>query len=58
MLQELRSRQFLSITQFDYFGYILHDINDLHLFVKLETVLRVIAETDSFANIHRTAVGL
>ena len=57
MLQELRSRQLLSIPQFDHFGYILHDINHLHLFVELETVLRVIAETDSFAHIHRSAVG-
>ena len=57
MLQELRSRQLLSIPQFDHFGYILHDINHLHLFVKLETVLRVVAETDSFAHIHHSAVG-
>ena len=58
MLQELGSGEFLSVAQFDDFGNVLNDVNHFHLFVKLEPVLRVIAETDCFADIHRSAIGL
>ena len=58
MLQELRSSQFLSITQFDYLGNVLNDVNHFHLFVKLKPVLRVIAEADRFADVHCAAIGL
>ena len=32
--------------QFDDFGNILHHVDDLHLLVKLQAVLRIVSETD------------
>ena len=58
MLQELGCSQLLSISQFDDFGNILYHVNHFHLLVKLESVLRVITETNRFTNIHRTAIRL
>ena len=58
MLQKLRSSQLLSIAQFDDFGNILYHINHFHLFVKLKSVLRIITETNCFANIHCSAIRL
>lgn len=49
MLKELGYRQFLAVAQFYDLGNILYHINHLHLFVKLETVLRIITETNRFA---------
>ncbi len=56
MLKELGYRQFLAVAQFYDLGNILYHINHRHLFVKLETVLRIITETNRFADIHRTAI--
>ena len=58
MLQELGSSQFLAITQFYDFGNILHHINDLHLFIKLQAILRVITEAHRLTNINCSAVCL
>ena len=51
MLEELRSRELASTTQFNHFGNVLNHINDLHLLVELQTFLGVITETDGFANV-------
>ena len=58
MLQKLRSGQLFPISQLYDFGNILYHVNHFHLLVKLESVLRVITETNRFTNIHRTAIRL
>ena len=58
MLEELRGRQLTSTSQFDDFGNVLNHIDDLHLFVELQSFLRVITETDGFTNIQCTRIGL
>ena len=56
IIQELRNTQFLSVAQVYIFGNILYDIDHLHLFVKLQAILTVIAETNSFAHIEASAI--
>ena len=56
MLQKLRCRQTLAVTQLYHFRDVLHHIDDFHLLIKLQTLLRIIAETDGFADVQRTTI--
>ena len=58
MLQELGCSQLLAISQFDDFGNILHHVDDLHLLIKLQAVLRIVSETDCLTDIQCSTVRL
>ena len=58
MLKELGCRKLASTTQFDDFRNVLNDINHLHLFIKLQALLRIIAKTNGFAYVNRTTIRL
>ncbi|OPZ10413.1 MAG: hypothetical protein BWZ06_01908 [Bacteroidetes bacterium ADurb.BinA261] len=58
MLQKLRCGQSVAITQIDHFGNILHHIDHLHLFVKLQTFLTVVSKINSFADVETSTIGL
>ena len=50
ILQQLRSRELLAAAQVNILGNLRNDINDLLLFIELQTFLREIAELHRFAN--------
>ena len=50
ILQELGRCQALSATQVNIIGNVSDDIDDLHLFVKLQAFLREIAKAHRFAD--------
>ena len=56
VLQELRCCETFAVAQFYNFGYGGYHVYNFHLLVELQTVLRVIAETYSLANIQCSAV--
>ena len=56
MLQELRCRKHLA-SNGDYLGDILHNINDLHLFIECKTILAVITPLHSLAHLNDSFVG-
>ena len=58
IIQKLGNTHFLSVSQVNIFGYILYDINHFHLFVKLQSVLAIITETNRFTDIEPATVGL
>ena len=58
MLQELGSGQPAAVAQVNDFGNVPHDIYHLHLLVKLQSLLRIVAEADGLAHIEGAAVRL
>ena len=57
VLQKLRCCQVLTTTHIDIFGDVLHHINHFCLLVKMQSLLREIAESHGVANIKLSAVG-
>ena len=56
MLQELRSRQALAIAKFDNLRNVRNHVDDLHLLVKLQSLLRIISEPDRLTDIQGTLI--
>ena len=56
MLKELRGGELLASSHRDNLGYFASHVNHLHLLVKQQSLLRVIAEAYSLANIETSAI--
>ena len=56
VLQELRGSQTLTVAKLYHLCNILYHINDFHLFIKLQPVLRIIAELHRLANINHSFI--
>ena len=56
VLQELRCRELLTPSHRDDLGYLSSDIDYLHLLIKLQSLLRIVAESHGLTDVEPSTI--